>query len=388
MPAPSRITKNFLIILTVHLFTFTAGTLSFPGPAKTAGQTDREISIEWRKGGPEGRILVTDGSIYEIKTARGQGTVHGKEFTSSGASSFRLDVAVKGSGKRYGAGSTVITVDTRTNPFSFFLRDVDTKYPIFISEYGVIVSDSSDRRTYQEIEAAIRSQGKLSRLQRIESEAEESFEVAARETKALRGPTWLGLSRDFRIFEINQRLDTVQPRFADSQVTLPETEGHPVTYEFLMGRGWGPVEKISRRLDEGALPILQGTLLDDDIHYRLTMFVSLEWSELSGQTLRGTHFLVADGHSHGHRFTQEQEQQFGSLLPEELNRAEETVLYARVEALNTASVPRYAWFRNIVPTAEQAPKWHFDEENGFGIYESGRIFSVSKLEGQPLRSCQ
>jgi hypothetical protein len=78
--------------------------------------------------------------------------------------------------------------------------------------------------------------------------------------------------------------------------------------------------------------ILHGELLDDDVAYRVTAFVTLEKSALVMKNLRGTHFLVADGHSAGHMFTDEQKREYESLLPAELERDEETVLYYRVEA--------------------------------------------------------
>ena len=61
--------------------------------------------------------------------------------------------------------------------------------------------------------------------------------------------------------------------------------------------------------------------------------------------VRGTHYLVADAHGHGHMLTADQEAEYQAHLPLEMAQPEETVLFARVEALNTASVPRYAFFK-------------------------------------------
>ena len=89
----------------------------------------------------------------------------------------------------------------------------------------------------------------------------------------------------------------------------------------MMGRGWGAVDKITRRLDGGVLPILEGTLVDDDLTYELTAFVTLESTPLTAQNVQGTHYLVADGHGIGHMFTKEQQAQYDSLLPGEMNKA-------------------------------------------------------------------
>ena len=61
-----------------------------------------------------------------------------------------------------------------------------------------------------------------------------------------------------RIFEVDDRLESIQPRDHGYEVTLPEGGNEPVQYSLMMGRGWGVVDKITRRLDEGELPILKG----------------------------------------------------------------------------------------------------------------------------------
>jgi hypothetical protein len=232
-------------------------------------------------------------------------------------------------------------------------------------------------------------------LQQIEAEPEESFADAAVNTRDLHVPTWLGLGRDMRIFQVDERLESVQPRFHGEEVTLPEAQDKPVQYDFLMGRGWGVVDKIARRLDGGVLPVLEGTLVDDDITYELTAFATLEASPLTAPNVRGTHFLVADGHGLGHMFTKEQQAQYDSLLPGEMNTAEETVLCMRIVAVNRAAVPRYAFLRTASPNRGSFPNvgstaWDgkeqpsFDGERGFGVYPSGRVYSVSKLNGKPL----
>jgi hypothetical protein len=323
----------------------------------------RRVAIHWRDGRPQGKIAATGAALEGAS-----------EFAAGGA---RLEFALKGSQAAYGAGQAIVSVSTARNPFSFFLRDVRSEFPILIPAYGVAVTDASDARTYQQIEQAVRARGLQTKLQQVESAPEESFGEAAARTRSLSCQTWLGLSRDIRIFGVSERLDWVQPRLHGQELRLPETGSAPCRYSFLMGRGWGALDRITRRLEDGVLPILHGTLVDDDITYELVAFVGQE----EAQAVRGTHFLVADGHGSGHMFTKPQQAEFDRLLPAELNQPEETVLFVRITAVNTAAVPRYAFFRNVAPNTRA---YAFDGADGLGVFKSERVFAVSKLNGAPL----
>jgi len=362
------------------------------GADRGADRLGVQVSIEWKGGRPAGQIVVSDGVLEGTPVVRGKAGVGGAgEFNCGPEGPCRVDLRVKGTSVEYGEGGTIVTVADKGHPFSFFLRDVNKDFPIYIPAYGVVVTTADDQRTYDEIEQAVHARASQTKLQQIETEPEESFADAAANTRELRCPTWLGLGRDMRIFQLGERLESIQPRFHGIEVPLPEAQDKPVQYDFLMGRGWGVVDKITRRLDGGVLPILEGTLVDDDVIYELTAFVTLESTPLTAKNVRGTHFLVADAHGLGYMFTKEQQAEYGSLLPGEMNRAEETVLCVRLVAVNTASVPRYAFFRNVSPNLGSAAwggkaEWLFDGTKGFGVYQSGRVFSVSKLNGKPLAS--
>lgn len=343
----------------------------------------RQIAVEWKNGRPQGVVSVTGGALARMSVARGEGTTGvGGQFTATQNAPFRLEIALDGSEAGYGAGAAIVTVAAGSDPFSFFLRDVRRQHPIYIPEYGVTVTDAADRRSHSGIADAIRDRGLQTRIQQFASDPEESFDIAAANTRSLKCQTWLGLGRDFRIFSLGERLDTITPRFHGYEVTLPEAGDKPVPYSFLMGRGWGAADHIGRRLEDGTLPIVHGTLIDDDITYRLTAFAGLEANALNPERLRGTHFLVADGHGRGHMFTKEQKAQYDALLPRELSQPEETVFYLRMVAINTAAVPRYAFFKVPYP---RAVKYAFDRAAGLGSYSADRVFAVAKLNGQPLR---
>ena len=360
-------------------------------PFAAAYSRVRQLALLLERGPVEGQLEVTDGEILGAHFTHGAGTISGTRFSASSPTPVRLEFTVNGSEIDYGPGRTIVTVRTPNTPFSFFLNDVSAGYPIYIREYRVMVTDQADPRSYDEIRKAVEKKGLLTELQRIESEPEETYEEAIRNVRQMKGQTWLGLGRDMRIFAVSERLDWIHPRFHGERVKVPELGDQPVTCNFLMGRGWGAVEDISRRLEDGVLPILHGQLVDGDVTYHLTTFVSLERSPLTSGTVTGTPYLVADGHGAGHMFTDEQKKAFEAQLPAEMNRDEETVLYLRIQAVNTAKVPHYAWFRAAWPSVDRSlTPWHgaspysFESATGFVVFPNGKVFAGNQLNGKPM----
>ncbi len=146
-----------------------------------------------------------------------------------------------------------------------------------------------------------------------------------------------------------------------------------------------------RRLDDGVLPILRGALADESVHYDVTMFASLERGPLRADAIRGTDYLVADAHGHGHSFTPAQSEAQKLRREIELNTDEEIVLYARVVATNRGHAPQFALLHAVVPnlatpTSPKFPAWTFDPATGFSTYASGRVFAIGILDGAPLRA--
>ncbi len=162
--------------------------------------------------------------------------------------------------------------------------------------------------------------------------------------------------------------------------------GRAVSYSYTAGRGVSVEINTTRNLDEGVLPILHSTHTDDDIEYHSTSFVSLENTSLTEQSVKGTHYLVADKLSAGNMFTEEQEESLKPALREAFNTTEETVFYFRSEISNKGSVPRYAWFKTIKPGNAwwQNSPYTFDPATGFSTYSTDSVFCISKLNGNPL----
>ena len=352
--------------------------------------TARAIAVVWKAGpgATRGTLRVRHGTLGAARLVVGSGRVGADGFTISSAGPCRLELEVRDARLAPGPDATMVTVAAGERPFTFFLRDVHRDTPIYIPDYGVAVTEANDGRSYAEVGEAVAKRGLRSSLQQIAAEPEESYENAAAHTRVMVVPTWLGLSRDIRIFEVAHRevlgcgIEIV-PRFHGERLKLAETDGRETSYALAMGRGISCVTRIVRRLEEGYLPILHSAVRDGEIEYSLTAFASLEKSVLSAATLRGTHFLVADGHAIGHMFTETQQKEFERLSAEEWNTDEETVLCVRAEAVNTAAVPRYAWFKTPQPEPVGSPR--YDGRTGFSTFSaSGRVYAVTRLNGAPM----
>jgi|WetSurMetagenome_2_1015567.scaffolds.fasta_scaffold00875_5 hypothetical protein len=349
---------------------------------------NKRIAVEWQSEKPSGSVEVINGKLYNIKISKGKGIVKDSHFEFKSAGSNRIEISLNDINTNYGSGTTVVSIPNGTNSFSFFLRDVSADFPIFIPQYKVIVFTSEDKRTYQQVEGEIKNRGLLTKLQSIEKEPEESFDSAAVYTRNQICPIWLGISRDIRIFEMgsSQEMNIITPRLSSSPVKLAEADFNNVDYSYMAGRGQSVEQKISRRLEEGVLPILHTKLTDEDIEYNSIAFVSLESSPLIEKSKIGTHFLVADYYSAGHMFTPEQQNFLKLLLKTDSVKTEETVLFYKVEAVNKSSVPRYAFFRTLRPGSGwwQKFKYSYNPKTGLSSYASNRVFGISKLNGKPL----
>jgi hypothetical protein len=356
-------------------------------------QRAAQVRIEWKDGASvSGTVQLQHGTLTKAELAAGKGKVKGNAFQLTSGGSAGILIGIDSIRNEYGTGATVVSVKTAKNPFSFFLRDVIVGSPIFLPDYGVVVLNVTDKRSYLDVETEVLSRKLRTKIQRIETENEVSFASVEKTVRNMSVPTWLGTSRDFRIFEIAESLsdaargeaNIISPKLSSTPLRIPETKNETVNYLYTFGRGVGVKENIKRRLEQGTLPILHSTLTDDDVVYNSTTFVSLEKSPLSAQ--KGTDFMVADKHSGGHMFTKEQEELLKTRTEKALNPEEETVLFFRSEVQNTGSVPRYAWFKTPRPGTGW---WHkspyaFDEKTGFSAYSDDRVFCISKLNGKPL----
>lgn len=369
------------------IIVFCLSIVLFETSAQITSET-KQVAVEWKNEKPAGYIEVLNGKLKNITITQGKGNIRNSHFEFKSPGANRIEISLNDVRTDYGSGTTVITVHTGHNSFSFFLRDVSTAYPIYIPDYNVIVCHADDNRTYQQIENEIKSRNLQSKLEIVENQPEESFDSAAVHTRNQICPIWLGISRDIRIFELgsSKELNIITPRMASSSMKLPEANKNSVDFSYMTGRGQSVEQRISRRLEEGVYPLLHTKLIDEDIEYNSITFVSLESSPFNNKTKIGTQFLVADYYSAGHMFTPEQQKLLNPLLKEDSTKTEETVLYYKVEAVNNSSVPRYAYFRTLRPGSGwwQKSIYSYNHENGLSSYSHDRVFGISKLNGKPL----
>ena len=375
-----RFTSVIIIIILIHIRLTAANYQSNP--------EKMTIAVEWQNQNPSGRIEVLNGTLEKLYISNGKGEIKNNQFVFNSSASNRLEITLSDIKTGPGSSTTVVSVYTEKNPFSFFLRDITENFPVYIPDYGVVVCLQRDKRTYQEIENDIKKRNLLTNLQKIQKEPEESFESASVHTRDMKCPTWLGISRDIRIFEIGtpQDMDNIIPRNASSPVSLPDINNGNITYCYMAGRGVSVEDNMVRRLEDGFLPIVNSVKQDDGIEYSTTTFVTLESSSLGKVKSYGTDFLVADSSSYGHMFTTDQKGLLKTLMQEEQNKTEETVLFFRAIAVNRSNTPRYAWFRTVRPGSGwwQKLNYSFDSKTGISSYSSDRIFGISKLNGNPL----
>ena len=351
--------------------------VGFAGPLRAATTT---VAVVWAAA-PSGEVRVDRGRLVELRAGPG-GEATGHTFKFAPQTPGRLELTLEASAAGNETGP-LVTLAAPGATFTFRPGDVTAAYPIYVPALGVAVTAAGDARAYAAIAADIRQRGTRTKLQAIAAAPEENFAAAAATTRAMRLETWLGLSRDARIFRVDDRLQWIKPRFHWSESKLPETNGKPVVYEFQFGRGWGVRDDVTRRLEDGVLPILHGRIGDEDVQYEVTAFTSLERTPLTAATLRGTPYLVADAYGAGHMFTPAQQAEASRQREAEANRDEETVLYVRGVATNHGSVPRFALFKTMTPQLVKRDAWHVDGARGFGVFQSGRVFVVTKLNGQP-----
>ncbi len=380
-----KLIKKRLFILSAFF------TLLVFGQQAIAQSRSVTVEIEWDKPVVKGSISINTGTIKELKIIRGKGHAKSNSFEVAAKGTARISIKIENARLDPGPEPTVVSIKTTENPFSFFARDVSKNYPVYLPWYKVVVLPGADSRSYRDVELEILRRKTETKIQLINKEKETSFKSAARSTRNMSAPIWLGVSRDMRIFELTENVpdaplagNIISPKLSSTPLRLEATKNANVNYLYTLGRGVGVSGNLHRRLEEGVLPMLHSTLRDDDVEYNSTAFVTLEKSPI--RDLKGTDFLVADQYSSGHMFTKEQQEQLKTRTPAALNTTEETVLIFRAVITNKGSVPRYAWFKTPRPGTAWWMKsgYTFEDKNGFSLYDSGKVFCISRLNGKPL----
>ena len=294
----------------------------------------------------------------------------GKVFVKYGvlksASSFsnteRLSVEVAEEKLHEGSCSTIVTAGR----FSFFLRDVNSAFPVFVPDIGAAALPDGDSRSYDEVSKDVISLHRLGSFAQIDAEPEENFEHAKIGTRNRISPTWLSSGLDIRGFWMDM-IDQRSPfpnNFLDYRFwgyIQPATHCHgckpspdaekPYHLVFQVGTGPHCAPEITRHLEDGFLPILHSSQKDGDIDYQLTAFATLERHTLSRESVKGTPVDIAYSfcgfHPENRLPVEEIERR-----QRKLDRSEELVLLVKIKAKNTSPSPAYAFFRAGCPTVK------------------------------------
>lgn len=352
----------------------------------------KHIAILFGNDQAEGSISIVNGSLKKLSvSANGRAFAH--EFSLSGSG--RLDIELGEFTMKRGAFPTIVNVATKSDAFSFFLRDVGLESPIYIPEFKVTVVPGACAMSYRQIADMVNSRGLISDFQRFENEPEESYENAARHNCDKYCHTWLGVSRDIRLFRVGQQRSeysykywgNIQPCFHEP-LLYPGVEDAYYHILFEIGPGTHGRTRSTRRLEEGVLPILRAVQDEAEIQYHITAFVGLENIRLAGETATGTEWQEAYAFCSGNMLSPEERQKLRAQFERNHQDEEQLICALRVEAVNIGRTPNYAFFKapHVAPVAfhNANPKDHKFEHGLSQFARLNKVYAVALINGEAM----
>ncbi len=360
----------------------------------------RQIAILFGGGKIQGQVNAVNGRVGAL--AAKDGKVDGMAFALPAGG--RLEVSFAEFSLKRGAFPTICNVFTENNPFAFNLRDVSSATPIFIPEFQVAVVPADDQRDYAQVVWDVAARGAISDFTRYLNEPEESYAHAAGRNRRQYCQTWLGLGRDLRMFRVGYQeryqfwgqiqpcYHTVPQYLSFLQARFERVPESAYQLNFVIGQGASCRPRISRRLEDGVLPILRSVQVEEDVQYHLTVFATLEKTPLAPGAVRGSEWDACYANTGGNMLSPEQREELRPKLEAEMRgREEETVCCLRVEAVNTGRVPRYAWFKAAFITGFNGLALRYTDA-GKADFQAGYtrltgcagVFAVNRLDGAPL----
>src|SRR5476651_2195127 len=91
----------------------------------------REVAVIYRDGSDNGRVETERGTLVSVNGVPGE-----TRFQCASPSTGRVTLVLDGDSSEYGSRSTIVSLAGSRHPFTFFLRDVDRRYPILIPAFG------------------------------------------------------------------------------------------------------------------------------------------------------------------------------------------------------------------------------------------------------------
>lgn len=336
------------------------------------------VKLVFAPGGGPGKIAVRDGKLLVSPDL------------PAGAREKKLDLADVNTAA--GPFPTLVTVDKPPFPFTFAVRDVTAKCPVFVPEAACFALPGDDPRSYETALADLKAKRLVSDAERMENEPEESYEHACRFDRDQSCPVWLGLGRDLRIFRVSEQTDEqiwglVVPAYHSMTQSVTRADGttRPREIRFELGPGVNCRPRLERKLEDGALPIIRAVQYEQQVEYRLTLFASLENGPVTNDRVRGSEPLAALSQMNYAMLTEAEKKELAPRIAgETAHREEEPVLFVRVEAVNTGLVPAYAWFKAPHSNAPSAKRGFRD---GISL-EDGNAFAVTLLNGERAKNAE
>ncbi len=295
-----------------------------------------------------------------------------------------------------GSMSTIVTILSDFS-FSFNLRDVSSSWPVYIPEYRVAVLPGDDLRSYEDVARDISLKGLQSDFDRMNSEAEETYENACCLNRNKYSPVWLGVGGDIRMFTVSpqqtysttnnfrdyQYWGRIKPRYHSfGKPADPDNQRSCYDILFEVGPGAHCRPQITHRLDQGVLPILHSIQDEQSIQYHVTAFVSMEKQPLASGRVRGTDWRVAYAKAGFNQLTKEDITGLEELMKEETTgREEELICVIRVEAVNVSQMPAYAWFKAAHAMPECDPIGSIAWKKGCSMIDN-RVLAVNRMNGE------
>ncbi len=310
-----------------------------------------------------------------------------------------VEAETSGAKLSVGAHQGIVTVLREKDSFSFNLRDVSSETPIFIPEYHAAVVPGTDLRSYHETASDLTGRGGISDFARMENEPEENFEHAAARNRKMDCPVWLGLGRDMRIFHVSPRISTLShpdydyhswgriSTFCHSwrRPADPETEDYDAKNDivFDIGPGTDCCPVLSKRLEDGFLPILHAVQDNRSIRYELTIFVTNEKAPLAPGSVRGTAPAAAFRNTGGNMDCFEDAAARRRIMEANCGaQDEEPLCVVHIEAVNVSKACAYAWFKTACFSDPKFKSLRPSFHDGMRML-GNRVAAVSRINGKP-----
>ena len=143
----------------------------------------------------------------------------------------------------------------------------------------------------------------------------------------------------------------------------------------------GVNHKIKRRMEEGILPILNASVFDDDLEYKITAFSTLVNEKLENS--KGTDYLLADSVSAGASFSEKQKKRLKKL---DFND-DAPALLMKIEVVNHSLYPLLSFVRLphintfIMSETKVVEGQYFDSHYGYGKVND-KVYMIARLNGK------